>query len=153
MPDEIKEEFLEEYSIWNNFPELAESILFRDLFLNKKDDESQKSIKLESLNQSLEIKANSFSSSKSSFLPKSSQLSRSVSPITRKILNNTENPEKYRDFNANESKKSKNVKFESDNNDLSVKKKQSTVNISNTFETPNDISIILLNLNHIITIA
>jgi len=144
MPDEIKEEFLEEYSIWNNFPELAESILFRDLFLNKKDDESQ-----ESLNQSLEIKANSFSSSKSSFLPKSSQLSRSVSPITRKILNNTENPEKYRDFNANESKKSKNVKFESYNNDLSVKKKQSTVNISNTFETPNDISIILLNLNHI----
>ena len=142
MPNEIKEEFLEEYSIWNNFPELAESILFRDLFLNKKDDKSQKSIKLESLNESLEINEKSFSSNKS-FSSKSSQLSRSISPITRKVLNNTENEEENFDFNVNEPKKTKNVKFELDNNDPSIQNKRLTVNMSNTFETPKDRSIML----------
>ena len=98
----------------NHLLEFIIKISIIDLFLNKKDDKSQKSIKLESLNESLEINEKSFSSNKS-FSSKSSQLSRSISPITRKVLNNTENEEENFDFNVNEPKKTKNVKFELDN--------------------------------------
>ena len=40
MSNEKTEEFIEEYSIWNNLPELAESMLFRDFLKAKQQSQS-----------------------------------------------------------------------------------------------------------------
>jgi hypothetical protein len=151
MSNEIKEEFLEEYSIWNNFPELAESILFRDFFL-KKDDKSQNSLKEESLNESLVVNETSFNRSNKSFTSKCSRLSRSISPITRRILNKIEKNEENnsnQSVDRNELKKSKNVKFELDN-DATIQ--NNPENLSDN-EISKDSSILFLNIKPIIVIA